>query len=437
MSKIHPLKKIVQDYKEGTHKGIYSICCANRYVIAAAMRRAQYRNMPVLIESTANQVNQYGGYTGMNPENFKEFVYNIAKEEGFSKENIILGGDHLGPLTWRKENLELAMQKAEELIRQYVIAGFTKIHIDTSMHLKDDDIERPLSIRAMAQRAARLAEAAESAYREILVQNPQAISPVYVIGSEVPVPGGTLQDEQLMVTKASEFQKTIEIFKDEFVKRNLEQVWNDVIAVVVQPGVEFGDNYVHDYDRKAAADLSASIRECPNLIFEGHSTDYQKAESLCQMVEDGIVILKVGPALTFALREGLLMLGYIENELFNDDKNTQCSNFANVLESVMLENPDKWCSYHHGSENQKRMARRYSYSDRCRYYLTLPEVNSSIKKLIHNLSTVSIPLPLISQYLPDQYWGVREGQVENEPLSLLYGRISNTLKIYEAATSGT
>jgi D-tagatose-1,6-bisphosphate aldolase subunit GatZ/KbaZ len=327
------------------------------------------------------------------------------------------------------------MQKAEELIRQYVIAGFTKIHIDTSMHLKDDVYERPLSIRVVAQRAARLAAVADDAYRKLLVQNPQAICPVYVIGSEVPVPGGTLQDEQLSVTKVSEFQKTAAIFKEEFAKRNLEHVWSDVIAVVVQPGVEFGDNYVHDYDRTAAADLSSSIKEFHNLIFEGHSTDYQKAESLRQMVEDGIVILKVGPALTFAVREGLLMLGNIENELFYDDKSIQCSNFVNVLENAMLENPEKWCGYHHGTENEKRLARRYSYSDRCRYYLTLPEVNSSIEMLIHNLSTVSIPLPLISQYFPDQYWYVREGQVENNPLSLLYGRISNTLKIYEAATS--
>jgi D-tagatose-1,6-bisphosphate aldolase subunit GatZ/KbaZ len=131
------------------------------------------------------------------------------------------------------------------------------------------------------------------------------------------------------------------------------------------------------------------------------------------------------------------MLGNIEKELFYGDKSTQCSNFVNVLENAMLENPDKWCSYHNGTENQKRLARRYSYSDRCRYYLTLPEVNSSIELLIHNLSTVSIPLPLVSQYFPDQYWYVREGQVENEPLSLLYGKISNTLKIYESATSGT
>jgi D-tagatose-1,6-bisphosphate aldolase subunit GatZ/KbaZ len=434
MESIHPLKKMVQNYKDGISKGIYSICSANRYVIAAAMHRIQYLNVPILIEATANQVNQYGGYTGMKPADFRDFVFDIAKEEGFPKKSIILGGDHLGPLTWTKEKSETAMLKAEELIRQYVIAGFTKIHIDTSMPLADDDHGKPLSKYVVAQRTAVLAAAAENAY-ETIHKSTHISSLVYVIGSEVPIPGGTLEDDKLRVTRASEFQKTVAVFHAVFTEKNLEHVWENVIAIVVQPGVEFGDNYVHEYDRKAAVELSESIKNYPNLVFEGHSTDYQKAESLRQMVDDGIAILKVGPALTFALREGLLMLGCIENELFQNDKSIQCSNFTEVLENAMLQNPNKWLSYHHGTENQKRIARKYSYSDRCRYYLTVSEVNTSINMLINNLSKIAIPLTLISQYFPDQYWYVREGTVKNEPLSLLYGRISNTLEIYESATS--
>jgi len=435
MGSIHPLKKMVQDYKNGTGKGIYSICSANRYVITAAMRRTQYLNVPILIEATANQVNQYGGYSGMTPADFRDFVFNIAKEEGFPKENIILGGDHLGPLIWNKEKSETAMLKAEELIRHYVIAGFTKIHIDTSMHLEDDDHEKPLSNDVVAQRAAILAAAAEKAYQEIHRENSHTYSPAYVIGSEVPIPGGTREDEKLMITRASEFQKTVAVFNEVFIEKGLQHAWDNVIAIVVQPGVEFGDSYVHDYDHNAAVDLSESIKSYPNLVFEGHSTDYQKAESLKQMVEDGIAILKVGPALTFALREGLLMLGCMEDELFQYDKNIQCSKFSETLENAMLKNPDNWLNYHHGTENQKRLARKYSYSDRCRYYLTPPEVNSSINMLIDNLSKIEIPLILISQYFPDQYWHVREGKVKNKPLSLLYGRISNTLALYESATS--
>ena len=60
----------------------------------------------------------------------------------------------------------------------------------------------------------------------------------------------------------------------------LEKAWNNVIAVVVQPGVEFGDESIHEYDRVAARDLSNALGKYPNLVFEGHSTDYQTREKL-------------------------------------------------------------------------------------------------------------------------------------------------------------
>ena len=99
-------------------------------------------------------------------------------------------------------------------------------------------------------------------------------------------------------------------------KYELINAWENVVAVVVQPGVEFGDESVHEYDRVAARQLVAALGQYPQIVFEGHSTDYQTDVKLKEMVEDGIAILKVGPALTFAMREGLVALNYIENELF-------------------------------------------------------------------------------------------------------------------------
>ena len=92
----HKLKKLVTDYKHET-VGIYSCCSANEFVIEAALERAKETNTPLLIEATANQVDQYGGYTGMTPQDFMAFVKRKAMEIGVDMQNVYLGSDHLGP----------------------------------------------------------------------------------------------------------------------------------------------------------------------------------------------------------------------------------------------------------------------------------------------------------------------------------------------------
>jgi len=96
--------------------GIYSICSAHPWVLEAAMRQALEDETPLLIESTSNQVDQYGGYTGMKPADFVDFVRSIAERVGFSHEHLILGGDHLGPNAWRHLPVDEAMQRADALI---------------------------------------------------------------------------------------------------------------------------------------------------------------------------------------------------------------------------------------------------------------------------------------------------------------------------------
>ena len=238
MSGLHPMKEIVKKQKMGVPVGIYSDCSANDLVLEAVMERAKESDDVVLIEATANQVNQYGGYTGMLPADFRNFVYNLADKVGFSKDKIILGGDHLGPLTWKNEPAQSAMEKSKELIRQFVLAGFTKIHIDTSMHLGDDNANEKLDTKVIAERGAVLAEVAEESYKELKASQPEAIHPVYVVGSEVPIPGGSQDEEEgLQVTRVADFEETVQVFKDAFVKHNLENAWENVIAVVVQPGL--------------------------------------------------------------------------------------------------------------------------------------------------------------------------------------------------------
>ena len=78
----NPLKKLVTLQKEGKAVGIYSACSANKYVIEATLKRGKQDNSCVLIESTANQCDQNGGYTGMTPLDFKNFVLEIADKVG-------------------------------------------------------------------------------------------------------------------------------------------------------------------------------------------------------------------------------------------------------------------------------------------------------------------------------------------------------------------
>lgn len=427
---VNPLKQIVTKQKQGESVGIYSCCSANEYVIEAAIKAAKRDDSCVLIEATANQVDQNGGYTGMTPQDFKEFVHGIAKRVGFTTERIFLGGDHLGPLTFASLPEKEAMEKSRELVRCYVAAGFTKIHIDTSMKVADDDPDTRLSDEIISRRGAQLARVCEDTYQELLKQDPNAIRPVYIVGSEVPIPGGAQgEDEGMQVTKVADFKATVKAFEDAFADAGLQDIWQDVIGVVVQPGVEEKDAGCTEYDRAKAAELMASIKEFPNLVFEGHSTDYQTKFKLRELVEDGVGILKVGPGLTYAMREALFALSYIEDMQFHG-REEEKSHFIDVLEKAMLEEPKNWKKHYHGDDNELWFKRKFSFSDRSRYYMPNPEVAAAKEKLISNLRKEGISLAALSQFMPIQYTKVRQGTLENDPEALILDRITNTIDEY-------
>ncbi|MCH4206844.1 MAG: class II D-tagatose-bisphosphate aldolase, non-catalytic subunit [Solobacterium sp.] len=426
----HPLKSIVRLQKEGKAIGIYSACTANELVLRACMQRAKETDSVLLIEATANQVDQYGGYTGMKPKDFMKFVGELAVKEDISMDRIILGGDHLGPLTFTKYDEAKAMSEASELIRQFVLAGFTKIHIDTSMKVASDDPDVRLSDEVISRRGAELASVAETAYAELLKENPDAIHPVYIVGSEVPIPGGSQskQDTGLQVTKVEDFKKTVATFEKSFHDHGLDEAWSHVIGVVVQPGVEEKDAGCTEYDRSKAVDLMASIKAYDNLVFEGHSTDYQTKIKLRELVEDGVGILKVGPGLTYAMREGLFALAYAEKEQYKDEPEKQ-SHFMEVLDEAMVKEPKYFAHHYYGTPAEIAFKRKFSFSDRCRYYLPQPEVEAAQAKLFANFKD-GVPYGLLSQFMPIAYTKVREGKLNNDPVSLVKDRVINTVNEY-------
>ena len=431
MAMKHPLQVMMDRRRAGENVGIPSYCSANKYVLEAALERAKKLNQPTLIEATANQVNQFGGYTGMLPVDFKNFVMKMAADLGVDESLVILGGDHLGPLTWVNECEADAMAKSEELVRQFVLAGFTKIHLDTSMKLGDDSKEEMLATEVIARRGVKLYKVCMEAYAELLKTNPDAMRPVFIIGSEVPIPGGAQEEEEgISVTKPEAFRDTVDTYKRIFAEEGVEDAWNDVIAVVVQPGVEFGDAQVFYYDSEAATALTDAKKDYPEVAFEGHSTDYQSKECLKAMVEDGIAILKVGPALTFGLREALFALDCIEKALVPAEKR---ANFVDVLEEVMLANPKNWQKHYHGTEEELAFARKYSFSDRARYYIGDEKVQGSIDKLLSNLEETGIPMSILHQYLPKQYDKIVAGELANKPVELIKDGVVLYMEDYEYA----
>ena len=418
------LAETIRRHKAGEPVGIYSVCSAHPTVVQAAIAQAAADGSRVLIEATSNQVDQFGGYTGLRPAEFRDLVFGIADASGFARERVVLGGDHLGPNRWQRQSASAAMANAEVLIAAYVEAGYTKIHLDCSMACPDDPTV--LTDEIVAGRAARLLRVAEdTAHRE------GSDGPVYVIGTEVPVPGGAHETlGRLIPTPADRARRTIAAHRAAFAELGLEHVWPRVVALVVQPGVEFDHLNVIDYERSATTELRHVLDTEEQLVFEAHSTDYQRPAQLRELVEDHWAILKVGPALTFAMREALFALALVENELVSRPSR---SNLVEVVERRMLSAPEYWQAYYQGDPLAQRTARRYSYSDRLRYYWADDQVDAARQTLLANLDRIGIPLPLISQFLPAQYDRIRAGGLEPVAQSLVIDRIRDALSPYANA----
>lgn len=413
----NPLLDLATNYRAGRKAGITSVCSAHPVVIEATLRHGLSVDQPVLIEATCNQVNQDGGYTGMTPAGFRDFVLSIAAKVGYPAGRIILGGDHLGPNPWKHLPAPEAMAKAEAMIAAFAAAGFTKLHLDTSMGCQDEPVA--LADAVTAERAARLAAVAEAHCQG-------AHPPVYVIGTEVPVPGGAVGGlDHLQITEPAAVATTYDIHRAAFNKTGQVGAFSRVIALVVQPGVEFGHDDVIHYTPAKARDLSAALAGFPTVVFEAHSTDYQTEAGLRQLVADGFSILKVGPWLTFALREALYGLDAIADIL---DGQPPQNRLMLAMEAVMQSAPASWAKYYQGTARDLWVQRHFSYSDRIRYYWPEPAAMAAVQALKARLAGRTIPDPVLRQYLPSL---AHSGAADVD--SLLLKSVEAVLATYHAA----
>ncbi len=411
---------IVQDLiarnRKGEAVGLPCFCTANEYVLRAVLANAKKTGFPTVIEATCNQVNQDGGYTGMTAADFMSWLRGMADEAGVPMDQLILGGDHLGPNPWRSEPIDEAMKNARILIKSYVQAGFQKIHIDASMACGG---EPNPSFEQIAERTADLCAVAEE-----FAPDPSKI--IYVIGTEVPIPGGeTEEPDSLDVTSVERFRDTVSTHYEAFMTRGLQAAWGRIVSVVTQPGVDFGHTSIYPFELERSLPLSAAIRKEEGLTFEAHSTDYQSTSALADLVQGHFFFLKVGPELTFRFREAVWALADIESKMGLESP----SNIREVFERCMNDKPNYWKDYYSGSESDVARLRIYSYSDRIRYYWTDQDVASALTQLLENLSKVGVPETLISQ----SFMGLEFGEISTNAHQLIEDHISRCVTRYFSA----
>lgn len=407
------IHNLIARNRAGEAVGLPCFCTVNEHVLRAILAFAAKSGLPTVIEATCNQVNQDGGYAGMTPETFMSWLGKMAQEAGASADQLILGGDHLGPNPWKSEPIDVAMERARELVKLYVEAGFAKIHLDASMACGGEPTP---SFAQIAERAADLCAVAEA-------HAPDPGKLIYIVGTEVPIPGGeTEEPDALDITSIDRFRETIKTHRDAWNARGLDDVWDRIVSVVTQPGVDFGHTSIYPFLPEKSAALSNAILKEDRLIFEAHSTDYQSSSALAELTRQHFFFLKVGPELTFRFREAVWALAWIEERWTVG----QTSGIREIIREQMDANPEYWENYYAGPEDVVRLLRSYSYSDRIRYYWANPAIAESLERLLENLSENPAPETVISQAFP----GLEFGEISTNPYVLIEQNVHRCVERY-------
>ena len=385
---VNALLDIVHRNRAGESIAIPSVCTAHPDVLRIVLKFAAAENQPIVIEATSNQVNQEGGYTGMTPGQFVAFVSRLALNAGADPTAIIFGGDHLGPQAWRNLPAEEAMAKADVMIRDYVKAGFCKIHLDCSEGCAGEPAQ--VDEQTAAQRAARLMSVALNAS-----ENPEGLT--FVIGTEVPPPGGAKVDSHgdIAATTPESAASTLQAHECAFLDAGLGDVRALVSGLVVQPGVEFGPMTVYHLPLERSFDLRSVMMRWPNLALEAHSTDYQKPEAYPRLAELGFAYQKVGPALTFAWRQAVYAL---DQTLSFEDGSAPIVSPA--MERIMLKDRGAWQSHYHGDPDAQFVQRHLALADRIRYYWPHPDAQAAVQAVLAALESRNLSRALVEQFFP-------------------------------------
>jgi D-tagatose-bisphosphate aldolase class II non-catalytic subunit len=409
------LRQIIARNRSGETVAIPSVCTAHPDALEASLTLAETLGQPIVVEATSNQVNQDGGYTGLKPADFIRFATEIATRAKVDPKRIIFGGDHLGPQAWRKLPADDAMQKAHRMVADYAAAGFTKIHLDCSEGCAGEPAQLPDAITAT--RSAALALTA-------LKHAPDPTKILFVIGTEVPPPGGARTDDHgdIPPTTPKAAKATLDAHREAFTAARISL--DQIGGLVVQPGVEFSPMEVHHLPLQRDPHLLEALSGWPNLCLEAHSTDYQHPEAYPRLAELGFAFQKVGPALTFAWREALYALDTIRAQTGWATGPT----LPDVMEQVMLAKPAYWQAHVHGPD--QRLQRHFGLADRIRYYWPEPVAQEAVRRLLTDLSDKHLPDPLLAAHFCSAEIAMARASNYPLPRALALARVQSALRPY-------
>jgi D-tagatose-1,6-bisphosphate aldolase subunit GatZ/KbaZ len=409
------LRQIIALNRAGEPIAIPSVCTAHPDALEASLTLAETLDQPIFVEATSNQVNQDGGYTGLKPADFIRFVKDIAANAQVGTSRILFGGDHLGPQAWRKLPADAAMQKAHQMVADYAAAGFTKIHLDCSEGCAGEPPQLPDAMTA--SRSAALAATA-------LKHAPRPDQLLFVIGTEVPPPGGARTDDHgdIPPTTTQAAKATLDAHRDAFTAAQIPL--DQIGGLVVQPGVEFSPMEVHHLPVQRDPHLLDALADWPHVCLEAHSTDYQHPQAYPRLAELGFAFQKVGPALTFAWREALYALDTIRAQTGW----ATGASLPDTMEAVMLANPAHWQAHVHGPE--PRLQRHFGLADRIRYYWPDARAQQAVQRLFADLADKPLPIPLVSAHFrPAELATARESR-HPLPRALALARVQTALRPY-------
>ncbi|AGI69704.1 putative D-tagatose-1,6-bisphosphate aldolase subunit kbaZ [Octadecabacter antarcticus 307] len=412
------LRDIIKRNRAGQAVAIPSVCSAQADVILASLLRAQTLDRAIVIEATSNQVNQFGGYTGMRPSDFMAFVRGIAKAADVDLDRIQFGGDHLGPQVWRDESSDSAMAKAHELVTDYVRAGFTKIHLDCSEGCVSELAQ--LDDEITSARSAELARTCVNLADDLM----------FIVGTEVPPPGGARTDEcgDIAATSPDAASATLALHMDKF-----GEIAALIGGLVVQPGVEFSPVQIHHLPMAKDPKLIQSIADWPSVCLEAHSTDYQHPQVFPRLAQLGFAFQKVGPALTLAYRQALYSLDIVRSLSSRGERHLSAA-----LETAMLDDPRYWQSHYQGDAEQLLQQRHFGLADRIRYYWPVPSVQAAVQQLVVDLPR-QIPDPILWQVFGQPVLDRAEDLAGSQIERLVRAQIQIALDPYffDPSTGGT
>jgi D-tagatose-1,6-bisphosphate aldolase subunit GatZ/KbaZ len=341
-------------------------------VIAAALRQARDHDMPALIEAPADEVNRFGGSSGLTPDGFAALVRGIAASQNLDRVPLILGAAGLGPLPTAGLGREAALLRAEREVMDFAAAGFTRLQF----HGPD------------AESVARLVAAAEASA-------PAPAALCHALPADF-VPDGD-------VTTPETLARALDLHEAAFAGAGLgPAVWRRVRTVVVRLGLGYGPTYVERFDMEQPDLLSAVLQDRDRIALEVRGADYQTASACADLTRRNVAVLGLGPALSFAWREALYALSHVHGWTSGS------AHVSERMEALMLADPAAWgaddpATAHLATDAQQRMLRHFGFLDRIRHYW--PRARPELEAMADDLQASGMPYPLLLQYLPPETLG--------------------------------